>query len=326
MRADGNYIDGEWADAASGKTLQVINPATLEVVAGAPDSDAGAVDRAVKAARRAFDHDGWPQTSARERGRILFRLAEHVRATAKTLAEIETINNGKPLAEAEGDVSDAAFCFEYYGGLATKIRGDVLTVPDNALALAVKEPVGVAGQIVPWNYPLMMAVQKLAPALAAGCTSILKPAEQTPVSILELAKGFEACGVPRGVINIVSGAGESAGAPIVTHPGVGKIAFTGSGDVGRLIMREAAATLKRVSLELGGKSPNIFFADADFEQAVEGALFGGFLNQAEGCSAGSRVLVQKRVYTKLLDAMVVRAKTIAARPALLPSTSIGPLV
>src|SRR2546425_8146023 len=191
MRADRNYIDGEWGEAASGKTLQVINPAPLAVTARLRDSDAADVDRAVKAARRAFDHDGWPQTSARERGRILFRLAEHVRATAKTLAEIETINNGKPLAEAEGDVSDAAFCFEYYGGLSTKIRGDVLTVPDNALALAVKEPVGVAGQIVPWNYPLMMAVQKLAPALAAGCTSILKPAEQTPVSILELARSEE---------------------------------------------------------------------------------------------------------------------------------------
>src|SRR6266699_1263639 len=284
MRVDRNYIDGEWADAASGKMLEVINPATLEVIARVPDSGAADVDRAVKAARRAFDHDGWPRTSARERGRILFRLAEHVRANAKTLAEIETINNGKPLAEAEGDVADAAFCFKYYGGLATKIRGDVLTVPDNALALA------------------------------AGCTSVLKPAEQTPVSILELAKGFEACGVPRGVINIVNGAGETAGAPIVTHPGVDKIAFTGSGDVGRLIMREAAATLKRVSLELGGKSPNIFFADADFEQAVEGALFGVFLNQGEVCSAGSRVLVQKSIYRKLLDAVVDRARKIKLGP------------
>ncbi len=326
MRVYKNYIDGEWVDAASGKTLQAINPATLEPIARVPDSGAEDVDRAVKAARRAFDQDGWPGTSARERGRILFRLAEHVRANAGMLAEIETINNGKPLAEAEGDVSDAAFCFEYYGGLATKIRGDVLTVPDNALALAVKEPVGVAGQIVPWNYPLMMAVQKLAPALAAGCTCVLKPAEQTPVSVMELAKGFAACGVPRGVINIVNGAGESAGAPIVTHPGVDKIAFTGSGDVGRLIMREAAATLKRVSLELGGKSPNIFFADADFEQAVEGALFGVFLNQGEVCSAGSRVLVQKSIYKKLLDAMVGKAKTITLGPGLQPGVRMGPLV
>src|SRR2546426_10959934 len=326
MRADRNYIDGEWAEAASGKTLQVINPATLEVIARVPDSGAPDVDRAVQAARRAFDHDGWPGTSARERGGILYRRAEHVRATARTLAEIETINNGKPLAEAEGDVSDAAFCFEYYGGLATKIRGDVLTIPDNAMALAVREPVGVAGQIVPWNYPLMMAVQKLAPALAAGCTSVLKPAEQTPVSILELARGFEECGVPRGVVNIVNGLGPGAGAPIVAHPGVDKIAFTGSSQVGKTIMREAATTLKRVSLELGGKSPNIFFADADFEQAVEGALFGVFLNQGEVCSAGSRVLVQKPIYRKLLDAMVDKAKAIAVGPGLLPGTRMGPLV
>jgi betaine-aldehyde dehydrogenase len=326
MQAYTNYIDGEWVPAASAGTLDVINPATREVIARVPDSGAADVDRAVQAARRAFDRDGWPETSARERGRILFRLAEHVRKHAGEFAEIETTNNGKPLAEAQSDVSDAAFCFEYYGGLATKIRGDVLTIPDNAMALALREPVGVAGQIVPWNYPLMMAVQKLAPALAAGCTSVLKPAEQTPVSILELAKGFEECGVPRGVVNIVNGLGPSAGAPIVAHPGVDKIAFTGSGEVGRIIMREAAATLKRVSLELGGKSPNIFFADADFEQAIEGALFGVFLNQGEVCSAGSRVLVQKPIYRKLLDAMTERAKSIVVGPGLDPKSRMGPLV
>ena len=326
MQAYTNYIDGEWVPAASARTLDVLNPATREVIARVPDSGAADVDRAVQAARRAFDRDGWPETSARERGRILFRLAEHVRKHGGRLAEIETTNNGKPLAEAQGDVSDAAFCFEYYGGLATKIRGDVLTVPDNAMALALREPVGVAGQIVPWNYPLMMAVQKLAPALAAGCTSVLKPAEQTPVSILELAKGFEECGVPRGVVNIVNGLGPGAGAPIVAHPGVDKIAFTGSGEVGRTIMREAAATLKRVSLELGGKSPNIFFADADFEQAIEGALFGVFLNQGEVCSAGSRVLVQRPIYGKLLDAMTQRAKSIVVGPGLDPKSKMGPLV
>jgi len=326
MQAYTNYIDGEWVPAASARTLDVLNPATREVIARVPDSGAADVDRAVQAARRAFDRDGWPETSARERGRILFRLAEHVRKHGGRLAEIETTNNGKPLAEAQGDVSDAAFCFEYYGGLATKIRGDVLTVPDNAMALALREPVGVAGQIVPWNYPLMMAVQKLAPALAAGCTSVLKPAEQTPVSILELAKGFEECGVPRGVVNIVNGLGPGAGAPIVAHPGVDKIAFTGSGEVGRTIMREAAATLKRVSLELGGKSPNIFFADADFEQAIEGALFGVFLNQGEVCSAGSRVLVQRPIYKKLLDAMTERAKSIVVGPGLDPKSRMGPLV
>jgi betaine-aldehyde dehydrogenase len=326
MQHDKNYIDGEWIDAASGKTLDVINPATREVIARVPDSGAADVDRAAGAARRAFDAGGWPQTSARERGRILFRIAEYIHRNERHLAEVETTNNGKPLAEAMGDVSDARACFEYYAGLATKIRGDVLTVPDNAMALVLKEPIGVAGMIVPWNYPLMMAVQKVAAALAAGCTAVLKPASQTPLSVLELAKGFEECGVPRGVVNVVIGGGRAVGMPMVTHPDVDKIAFTGSGEVGKLIMREAAASVKRVSLELGGKSPNIFFADADFEQAIEGALFGVFVNQGEVCSAGSRVLVQKSIYRKLLDAMVEKAKKIKIGPGLLPDTKMGPLV
>jgi betaine-aldehyde dehydrogenase len=326
MQTVRNYIDGEWADAASGGTFDVINPATREIIGRAPASEAVDIDRAVRAARRAFDQDGWPQTSARERGRILFDLAAHLRANARRYAEIETLNNGKPIAEAEGDVGDAAFCFEYYGGLATKIRGDVLTIPDNAMSLVLREPIGVAGQIVPWNYPLMMAVQKIAPALAAGCTVVLKPAEQTPLSIAALAGAFAEAGVPKGVVNIVHGFGEAAGAPLVTHPGVDKIAFTGSTEVGKFIMREAAATLKRVSLELGGKSPNIFFADADFEAAVDGALFGVFINQGEVCSAGSRVLVQRPIYKRLLDAMVDQAKTIRLGPGIDPSTKMGPLV
>src|SRR5262249_34255203 len=222
--------------------------------------------------------------------------------------------------------SDAGACFEYYGGLATKIRGDVLTVPDNAMALALKEPIGVAGMIVPWNYPLMMAVQKVAAALAAGCTAVLKPAGQTPVSVMELAQGLKECGVPRGVLNVVNGRGQSVGMPMVTHPGVDKIAFTGSSEVGRLIMREASASVKRVSLELGGKSPNIFFADADFEQAIEGALFGVFINQGEVCSAGSRVLVQRPIYSRLVEAMVEKAKKIKLGPGLAPDTKMGPLV
>ena len=326
MQTVRNYIDGESADAASGKTFDVLNPATREVIGRAPASAAADVDRAVRAARRAFDQDGWPQVSARDRGRILFNLAAHLRANARRYAEIETRNNGKPIAEAEGDVGDAAFCFEYYGGLATKIRGDVLTIPDNAMSLVLREPLGVAGQIVPWNYPLMMAVQKIAPALAAGCTVVLKPAEQTPLSIAELADGFGEAGVPKGVVNIVHGFGESAGAPLATHPGVDKIAFTGSTEVGKFIMREAAATLKRVSLELGGKSPNIFFADADFEAAVDGALFGVFINQGEVCSAGSRVLVQRPIYKRMLDAMVEQAKTIRLGPGIDPATRMGPLV
>jgi betaine-aldehyde dehydrogenase len=321
-----NFIDGEWSPAASGKTLEVQNPATREVIARSPDSGAEDVDRAVRAARRAFDQDGWPSVSARERGRILFRLAEHLKANARQFAELESTDNGKPLAEANGDVGDAAFCFEYYGGLATKIRGDVLTIPDNAMSLALKEPIGVAGQIVPWNYPLMMASQKIAPALAAGCTVVLKPAEQTPMSITLLAKAFNDAGVPKGVVNIVHGLGETAGAAIVSHPGVEKIAFTGSTSVGKSIMREAANTLKRVSLELGGKSPNIFFADADFEAAVDGALFGVFVNQGEVCSAGSRVLVQRPIYKRLLDAMVEQSKRIRLGRGLDPATKMGPLV
>jgi betaine-aldehyde dehydrogenase len=326
MKSYRNYIDGKWVDAASKKTFEVLNPATREVIARVPDSGAEDVDVAVRAARRAFDSDGWPGMSARERGRILFRLAEYLKANARRLAEIETSNNGKPIAEAEGDLGDAAFCFEYYGGLATKIRGDVLTIPDNAMGLALREPVGVAGQIVPWNYPLMMASQKIAPALAAGCSVVLKPAEQTPLSILELAEAFTDAGVPPGVVNIVNGFGETAGASIVSHAGVDKLAFTGSTVVGKQIMREAATTLKRVSLELGGKSPNIFFADADFEAAVDGALFGVFINQGEVCSAGSRVLVQRPIYKKLVDAMVERARTIRLGPGIDPGVKMGPLV
>ncbi|MBI4169997.1 MAG: aldehyde dehydrogenase family protein [Acidobacteria bacterium] len=326
MQTYRNFIDGAWTDAASGRTLDVLNPATLEVIARVPDSGPEDVDRAVRAARRAFDAGDWPQTSARERGRILFRLSEYLGKNAARFAEIETLNNGKPLAEAREDLSDAAFCFEYYGGLATKVRGDVLPVPGNVMSLALREPVGVAGQIIPWNYPLMMAAQKLAPAIAAGCTSVLKPAEQTPISVLELAGAFEEAGLPPGVVNIVNGAGETAGAAIVVHPEVDKIAFTGSCEVGKIIMREASATLKRVSLELGGKSPNIFFADAEFEAAIEGALFGVFLNQGEICSAGSRVLVQRSIYSRLLDAVVEKAKKIKVGPGLSPETKMGPLV
>src|SRR5580765_7485598 len=321
-----NWIDGEWVPAASGKTIEVLNPATREVIARAPDSGPEDVDRAVRAARRAFDQDGWPSVSARERGRILFRLGDHLKANAKRFAELESTNNGKPFAEASGDVGDAAFCFEYYGGLATKIRGDVLTIPDNAISLALKEPIGVAGQIVPWNYPLMMAVQKIAPALAAGCTVVLKPAEQTPMTITLLAQAFAEAGVPRGVVNIVHGLGETAGAPIVSHPGDEKIAFTGSTAVGKWIMRTAADTLKRVSLELGGKSPNIFFADADFEAAVDGALFGVFVNQGEVCSAGSRILVERPIYKRFVEAMAAKARTITVGPGINRDTKMGAIV
>jgi betaine-aldehyde dehydrogenase len=256
----------------------------------------------------------------------LFNLAGIVRRRAAELAELETRNSGKPIVEAEYDIADVATCFEYYGGLATKIHGDVLSVPDNAMTLALREPIGVAGQIIPWNYPLLMATWKLAPAICAGCSVVLKPAEQTPLTILELASSFEEAGLPPGVVNIVTGEGETAGAAIVEHPDVDKIAFTGSAAVGKLIMRTAAETLKRVTLELDGKSPNIFFADADFDAAVDGALFGVFLNQGEMCSAGSRILVQRPIYKKLLDAMVEKARGIKVGSPLDRDTKMGALV
>ena len=319
------YVGGQWVAAASGKQMDVLDPATEQVIARVPAAGAADVDAAVKAARTAF-RGGWKDSTAQERGRVLLRLAERVRARRAELAELETLNNGKPIVESEYDMDDVATCFEYYGGLATKITGDVLPVPAPALALAVKEPVGVAGQIIPWNYPLVMAAWKLGPAIAAGCACVLKPAEQTPISILELAKDFAHVGLPPGVVNIVTGDGEGAGSPLVTHADVNKIAFTGSQAVGKLIMKAASDTLKRVTLELGGKSPNIFFADSDFENAVDGALFGCFINQGEVCSAGSRVLVERSIYKKFVDATAAKTKKIRVGPGVDRQYNMGPLV
>ncbi len=268
----------------------------------------------------------WSQMTAQDRGRLLFKLSDRIRKESARLAELEARNCGKPIIEAEFDVNDTATCFEYYGGLATKVLGHVNPVPDNALSLALKEPVGVAGQIIPWNYPLLMAAWKLAPALAAGCTCVLKPAEQTPLSVLEMAAWFDEIGFPPGVINIVTGFGETAGAPLVAHPDVDRVAFTGSAQVGKIILRTAAESIKRVTLELGGKSPNIFFADSDFEAAVDGALFGVFINQGEVCSAGSRILVEKPIYNKFVDALAAKAKTIRLGAPLDRETKMGPLV
>ncbi|MBV8437722.1 MAG: aldehyde dehydrogenase family protein [Silvibacterium sp.] len=319
-------INGELTESASASRIPVYDPSTEEVIAEIPDASPAEVDAAIAAARHAFDEGGWPQTTAHERGRILFRIADKIRAEAASLAELESRNSGKPIVEAEFDMADAATCFEYYGGLATKISGSVNPVPDNALSLSLKEPVGVAGQIIPWNYPLLMAAWKLAPALAAGCTCVLKPAEQTPLTALKLAGWLAECGVPPGVVNIVTGLGESVGAHIVAHPQVDKIAFTGSAAVGKVIMKSAADTLKRVTLELGGKSPNIFFADADFEAAIDGALFGVFINQGEVCSAGSRILVERSIYPKFVDAMTEKARAIKLGAPLDRTTKMGPLV
>ena len=320
------YIDGEFVVSQTGKWFPVYEPSTEAVLAEAPDSDAADIALATTAARRAFEMDGWGESTAQQRGRLLFKVAEYLRSESASLAELEARNSGKPLVEAKADVTDAATCFEYYGGLATKIMGSVNPVPANAISLSLREPIGVAAQIIPWNFPLLMAAWKLAPALAAGCTCVLKPAEQTPLTVLELARCFREVGFPPGVINIVTGFGETAGAALVTHPEVDKIAFTGSVPVGKLIAKEAAGSLKRITLELGGKSPNIFFADADFEAAIDGALFGIFINQGEVCSAGSRILVQRTIYSKFVEAMAEKAKAIKVGDPLARGTSMGPLI
>jgi betaine-aldehyde dehydrogenase len=319
------YINGAFVASSSPRLRDIIDPANGTVIARVPDADAQDVDAAVRAARAAFDAGPWRACSARDRGRLLLELARTIRGRAGALSELETANSGKPIAEAEDDVREAAACFEYYGGLATKLQGDVLSAPDDALMLTLREPMGVAAQIVPWNFPLLLAAWKLAPALCAGCTVVLKPSEQTPLTVLALAASLNEVGVPPGVVNIITGDGVT-GAALVAHPGVDKVAFTGSPGAGREVMRAAAGTLKKVSLELGGKSPSIFFADADFESAIEGALFGIFLNQGEVCSAGSRILVQRPLYRRFLDAMVAKAETIRLGPGRDRETRMGPLV
>lgn len=326
MRHHNLYIDGRWVEASGSTTFEVVDPATGDVIARAADGQPQDVDRAVVAARRAFDEGPWPRISERERARILFAAAEIVRRERDTLAEIEVRDSGKPLHEAIEDVDEAAFMFEYYAGWTTKVMGDIPPVGPDAMSLVVKEPVGVAGLIVPWNYPLLMAVQKVAPALAAGCTCVLKPAEQTPLTALELAPILADAGVPPGVFNVVTGFGPSAGAPLVRHPAVDKIGFTGSREVGQIVLKEGADTLKRVTLELGGKSPNILFADASFDEAVAGTCAGIFWNQGEVCSAGSRVFVERSIYDDALEAMVARGNDVRLGSGLDPATTMGPLV
>jgi len=320
------WINGEWMTARGGKTREVVSPANGEVLAKVPEASAEDVALAVAAAREAFDHGPWATTTALDRGKILFEISRGIRARAAELAETDSRNMGKPIVEAEFDVNDAANCFEYYGGLATKIHGETLSVPDNALSMVVREPVGVVGQIIPWNYPLLMSAWKLAPALAAGCTAILKPAEQTPLSALLLAEILQATDLPRGVVNIVTGDGPTAGAALVSDRRVDKIAFTGGIDAGRIVIKNAADTVKRMSIELGGKNPNVVFADADFEAAVDGALFGAFANQGEVCSAGSRLLVQKPIYDRMCAALADKAKRIRLGDPLDRATKMGPLV
>ena len=322
------YIGGEFTKGVSGRTMDIFDPASGKVMAKVPEASRRDMESAIEAARKAFDGGAWRQSTGMSRSRVLLKIADGIRKNAAQLAELETLNMGKPLAESEFDVADAATCFEYFAGWSTKIFGEVNPVPDNALSFTMKEPVGVCGLIIPWNYPLLMAAWKLGPALAAGCTMILKPAEPTPLTVLELAKILDQIEeLPKGVVNVVTGLGEEVGACLAESHKVDKVAFTGSTEVGRLIMQAAAkSNIKKVTLELGGKSPNIFFSDADFVPAVEGALFGGFVNQGEVCSAGSRILVQNKIYDKFLDAMVEKTKTIAIGPGMDRKNKLGPLV
>ncbi|KOF14030.1 aldehyde dehydrogenase [Ensifer adhaerens] len=324
------YIDGKWTAASDGKTFEVVNPATEEVIHRISAATAKDVDSAVKAARRAFDRDGWPKLTGAQRARYLRAIAAGIRARQAEIARLEVLDNGKPLPEADWDIADAAGCFDFYAGLAEQLDND----PEEAIALAddrftskaVREPIGVAGAIIPWNYPLLMASWKVAPALAAGCTVVLKPAEVTSLTALELAAIADEIGLPPGVLNIVPGAGSVAGQAIIDHSQVDKLAFTGSGPVGSKIMAAAARDIKRVSLELGGKSPFVVFDDADIEKAVEWILFGIFWNQGQVCSATSRVLVQDGIYGALLKRLIEEANKIRIGDGLDEGVLLGPLV
>lgn len=320
------FVDGSWTDSSSGETFESLDPATGRVnavvaKAGGPDAD-----RAVAAARRTFDDGTWgPESSPRQRAAILMRAAEWIRSHRDRLARMEVADNGKPIEDALWDMEEAAYMFEYYAGWATKVMGSVPPVGPDALSIVLKEPVGVAALITPWNYPILMASQKVAPALAAGCTAILKPAEQTPLTALELARALSEAGLPDGVFNVLTGFGD-VGAALVAHPAVDKVSFTGSVEVGKIITRAAADTLKRVTLELGGKSPNLVFADADFETAMAGTAMGIFGNQGEVCSAGSRVLVESTLYDRALEALTNEAGQIRLGSGLDPDTTMGPLI
>ncbi|MBI2839039.1 MAG: aldehyde dehydrogenase family protein [Acidobacteria bacterium] len=320
------FINGEWTTARAGTTRDIINPANSELLARVPEAGPADIDDAVAAARRAFDSGPWRSITALDRGKLLFKLADLIRQKSDYLAELDTLNNGKPLVESKFDVTDAANCFEYYGGLATKIHGESLTVPANSFSFVVKEPIGVVGQIIPWNYPLLMAAWKLAPALAAGNCCVLKPSELTPLSALELAAMIKEAGFPDGVVNIVTGGGSPAGQALTEHPGVDKLVFTGGTVTGRKVMTAACVDLKRVSLELGGKSPNIVFVDADFEAAVDGALFAIFVNSGQVCSAGSRLIIDESIHDRFIQAVVEKTKRIKLGPGIDPETKMGPLV
>ena len=321
------FIDGKWVQAASGKTFPTYNPATGEVLAQVAEGDREDINRAVKAARKAFESDAWADMPASQRGRLIWKLGDLIEEHLEEFAQLESLDNGKPLSVARvADVPLAADLFHYMAGWATKIEGNTIPFSPKYLAYTRREPVGVVGQIIPWNFPLLMAAWKLGPALATGCTVVLKPAEQTPLSALLLAELIAEAGFPEGVVNVVPGYGETAGAALASHPDVDKVAFTGSTEVGKLILQAAAGNLKKVSLELGGKSPNIVFADADMKATIPGAAGAIFFNHGQCCCAGSRLYVEESIFDEVVEGVSEQAKKIKVGPGFDPETSMGPLV
>jgi acyl-CoA reductase-like NAD-dependent aldehyde dehydrogenase len=317
------FIDGAWRDAAGGKTIEVVNPATEEVIAEVASAEQADVDAAVAAARAAFDGP-WAKLSARERGRLVWKIGEKLMERADEIARLETLHNGKPIFESRHiEVPAAAECFQYFAGWADKIHGETIPVKGNYLTYTLREPIGVVGAIVPWNFPLLLTAWKVAPALACGNTVIIKPASQTPLTALALAEIAQEVGLPPGVLNVVTGPGSKVGQMIVEHPGIDKIAFTGDTSTGKGIMRGAADTLKKITLELGGKSANIVLPDADLEAAIRGATTGIFYGKGEVCAAGSRLLVDQSIRSEFIDKLAARAKKMAPGDPLDPKTRLG---
>jgi len=325
-------INGKWEAAASGKTFPTYNPATGEVLSRVAEGDKEDVNRAVKAARAAFETGPWSTITPSQRGRMIWKLGDLIEKHLEEFAQLESLDNGKPLTVARvADVPLAADLFRYMAGWATKIEGNTIPISSGGgktqfLAYTVREPVGVVAQIIPWNFPLLMAAWKLGPALATGCTVVLKPAEQTPLTALLLGELIQEAGIPDGVVNIVPGYGETAGAALAAHPDVDKVAFTGSTEVGKLILKAAAGNLKKVSLELGGKSPNIVLQDADVEAAIPGAASAIFFNHGQCCCAGSRLFVEHDIFDKVVDGVSAHASKIRVGPGMDPASDMGPLV
>jgi betaine-aldehyde dehydrogenase len=320
------YVAGEWRLARDGATRDLHNPANGETIATITEAGTADAEDAIAAARKAFDEGPWSGTSAADRATLLFKLADAVDAHRDEFMRIDTLNNGKPLRETEYDAIDAANCFRYYAGLATKPHGQTFDVPAPSQTFTVREPIGVCGQIVPWNYPLLMATWKLAPALAAGNVCVLKPAELTPLSAIRLASLIAELDFPAGVVNIVPGAGAVVGHAIAASERVDKIAFTGGTKTGRSIMLDATTNLKKISLELGGKSPNVVFADADFDTAIDYALFGIFANAGQVCSAGSRLILERSLQGRFLERLVERAREIRVGDGFDPESEMGPII